>query len=72
MEEAAHGGSIMLKPNKPEPYDGRRDYLVVNTWLYKIEQYLIIAQLSKPSNVLSDGNRIIYASMFFTGTAAVW
>ena len=71
MEEAAHGGSIMLKPNKPEAYDGRHDYLVVNTWLYKIKQYLISAQLSKPSNVLSDGNRIIYTSTFFTGTAAV-
>lgn len=65
-------GSINLKPNKPEPFDGRRDYLVVNTWLYKIEQYLTLVQLSNPGLPLSEGNRILYASTFLTETAAVW
>lgn len=27
MEGIPIGGSIMLKPNRPEPYSGRRDYL---------------------------------------------
>lgn len=65
-------GSINLKPNKPEPYDGKRDYLVVNTWLYKVEQYLVLAQLSNPGVPLTEANRILYASTFLTSTAAVW
>lgn len=72
MEGVPGGGSIMLNPNRPEPYGGRRDYLVVSTWLYNMEQYLLIVQLVNPNSMLSDGNRIIYASPFFTGTAPVW
>ena len=48
MSVAAGGGPIMLKPNKPEPFDGRNYFLVVNTWLYKMEQYLVIMQLNNP------------------------
>lgn len=69
---AAGQGTINLKPNKPESYDGRRDFLVVNTWLYKVEQYLVLVQLSNPGVQLTEGNRILYASTFLTGTAAVW
>lgn len=69
---AAAQGAINLKPNKPEAFDGRRDYLVVNTWLYKIEQYLSLVQLSHPTVPLTESNRILYASTFLTGTAAVW
>ena len=64
-------GAISLKPNKPESYGGTRDYLVVNTWIYKVEQYLILIQLSNPAAPLTDANRMIYASKFLTGTAAV-
>lgn len=72
MSGSQAGGPITLKPNKPEPFDGRRDFLMVNTWLYKMEQYLAIVQLSNPGTELGEGNKIIYASTFFTGTAAVW
>lgn len=65
-------GSITLRPNKPERYEGHRDFLVVNTWLYKMEQYLALVQLGNPNVQLTDGNRISYASTFFMGTAAVW
>lgn len=69
---AADQGSINLKPNKPEAYDGRRDFLVVSTWLYKVEQYLVLMQLNNPAAQLLEANRILYASTFLTGTAAVW
>jgi len=65
-------GPISLKPNKPETYDGRRDYLVINTWLYKIEQYLSLLMITNPNMQLDESTRITYASTFFTSTAAVW
>lgn len=68
---AAAQGSINLNPNKQEPYGGQRDYLVVNTWLYKGEQYLTLVHLSNPTVVLIDANCILYASTFLTETAAV-
>lgn len=70
MDGAA--GSITLKPNKPEPFGGKRDFLTVNTWLYKVEQYLALVQISNPAAPLTEGNRIMYASTLLTGTAAVW
>lgn len=38
----------MLKPNKPERFDGRRDAFVVNAWLYQVKQYLALAQVGNP------------------------
>ena len=65
------GGSITLKPNRPEPFDGLRDYLVVHTWIYKVEQYLVLTEITNPNVGLSDQSRIMYASTFLAGTAAV-
>lgn len=65
-------GGISLKPNKPETYDGKRDFLTVNTWLYKVEQYLTLIHLTNPGTPLNDASRVMYASTFLTGTAAVW
>lgn len=65
-------GSIGLKPNKPENYDGQRDFFIVNTWLYKVEQYLAIVQLANSAVELNDANLVMYASTFLTGTAALW
>lgn len=64
--------SINLKPNKPEAFEWHRDYLVVNTWLYKIEQYIAIILLSNPNVTFTDEKRIMYASAFLTGIYAVW
>ena len=64
--------SINLHPNKPEANDGRKDYLVVHTWLYKIDQYLTLMEITNPAVVLTDQSRIIYASTFLSGMAAVW
>lgn len=65
-------GSINLKPNKPDLYDGKRDFLAVNTWLFKIQQDLSLAALSNPSVKLTDENRIMFASSFLTSTATSW
>lgn len=64
--------SINLKPNKPDTYDGTREYVTVNTWLYTIEQYLSLTQLSSPNTPLTDHNKIAFASSYLKGNAAVW
>lgn len=68
----AGAGPIRLKPNKPEQYHGRRDFVIVNKWLYNMEHYFLILQLSNPRNVLTDDNKIIHLSTFLSSTAAVW
>lgn len=49
-----------------------RDLLVVNTWLYKVEQYFNLVQLANGSVALTDDNRISFATTLLTGTAAIW
>ena len=65
-------GSINLHPNKPEPYDGKRDYLIVHTWLYKVDQYLTLMEITNPTVGMTEQRRIMYASTFLSGMAAVW
>ena len=64
--------SISLTPNQPETFDEKHDFLVVNTPVYKVKQYLDLIQLCTPTVQLTDPNRIMFASTFLTGTAAVW
>lgn len=65
-------GAINLKPNKPDAFEGKRDFLAVSSWIFKMEQYLSLTQLSNPTTNISDENRITFASSFFTGNAASW
>lgn len=64
--------SIKFKPNSPEVYGGKRDYLVVNTWLYKVEQYFRIMDLFNPGVLTIEANRVMFASTFLSGTASIW
>lgn len=64
--------SINLKPNKPEAYDGTRDYVTVNTWLYTVEQYLNLAQLSSPNVVINDHNKIALSSSYLKDNDSAW
>lgn len=65
-------GSINLRPNKPDAFDGRRDYLTVNTWLFKVQQYLQLSALSGANAEITDESRIMFASSYLTSTAASW
>lgn len=69
---ATAGRSIGLKLNNPELLDGQQDCLVVNTWLYRMEQYILLVQVSTTSSALSDFSKIACASTFFTAAADVW
>ena len=59
-----------IKPIKPEAYNGKRDFLAVSTWLYKMEQYLNLAQALNPDMEMTEAQRITFASTFFTGPAS--
>lgn len=71
-QQAEHGGSINFKPDKPEKYDGKRDYLIVNTWLYQLEQYFNLLQFSIPDREITDTSKITLASTLLISIAAVW
>ena len=64
--------SLNLKPAKPGSYEGKRDSLTVETWLYQVEQYLALVQIGAPSTPINDVTKISYASSLFTQTAATW
>ena len=61
-----------LKPQKPELFSGRRDAIAVNTWLYQVEMYLNLLQVSNPQIILDEGTRVSFASTLMKGTAAQW
>lgn len=64
--------SINLKPNKPEAFDGNREFLIVNTRLYSVEKYLNLSKLSSPTTPLMDHDKKKFASSYLKQNAAVW
>lgn len=55
----------MRKLNKPENFNGRRYFLVVATWPYKMEQYLVLIQLSKSFFARSESSQTANAARVF-------
>lgn len=72
MASTSVTGSILFKYNQPEAYEGNRDYLATNTWLYKMDQYLDLLQLRDSVTTITDENKIMFTSMFMNGNAVVW
>lgn len=66
----AQQGSLALKENNPDLYEGWRDFFVVIMRLNKVEQCLAIPEISE-TVTLTDASRIVCASKFRSGTAAV-
>ena len=64
--------SVKWGPNKPEVFDGKRDFLAVSTWLYKMEQYLHLMEVFAKGVTMTEENRVVYASTFLSGNAAIW
>lgn len=61
-----------IKPIKPEPFDGRQDWLVVNVWLYQVTVYHSVLQITETNVVLADSTNIGFATTLMKGTAASW
>lgn len=72
MDKGTHQDLVYLKPNKPETYGGRRDFLSVNTWMFKVEHYLALYQLNDTNDPIFDENNVCFGSSFFKGSAAIW
>lgn len=64
--------AITLRPKQPETYEGKRDFLTVNTWIYKLEQYIALQAVVNPTLDFNDGNKILFATTFLSGSAAIW
>jgi len=61
-----------LKPSKPGPFEGKRDSLTVETWLYQVDVYLNLLQVANPNVVIDDGTRVAFATTLLKGNAANW
>lgn len=64
--------SMNLRPNRPDKYAGKRDFLAINTWIYKVDQYLSLMQISNPSRTISEDAKIMFGTSFLSETAAIW
>ena len=62
----------MIKPNKPECFDSKRDQLAVETFLYQVKQYLLLIQIDHPDVALTDSTEVSFASTFLKHTGASW
>ncbi len=60
-----------LKPNKPGKYNGKRDEVLVRSWIYQVSQYLALVKVGNETN-LDKKTKISFATSFLTGTAASW
>lgn len=61
-----------IKPSKPEFFNGCRDALTVNSWLYQMETYLNLITLGNPQLAVEETAKIAFASTFLKGIAASW
>ena len=62
----------MFKPSKPQSFDGRRDALVVNTWVYQVEVYINLTILNQPQMAVDDNMKIMLATSLMKGSAENW
>lgn len=66
------------KPSKPGPFEGKRDSLTVETWIYQFDVYLNLLQVENPngdSRILmgiDDGTCVAFAAIVLKGYAASW
>lgn len=49
MADTTLPGSISFKAYKPETYVRKKEFSAVNTWMYKMDQYLTIIQQGIPT-----------------------
>lgn len=65
-------GAKHLKLNRPDPYDGVREFFATSTCIYKREPFLTIVPLRSPETHETDANCIVYVSKGLTVFAADW
>lgn len=65
-------GSFWIEPNRPEVFCGKRDFVTVSIWVYKIEQYFMVSRIMQPGLQVSDELKVVFAATYLSGEAAVW
>lgn len=63
---------VTIKPNNPPEFDGSRDALKVNAWLYQVDVYINLVQLSNLENQFADQIKISFESTLMKDDAANW
>lgn len=63
--------ALNLKPRLPVTYDGKRDQITVNAWIYIVEIYFSLIEVGD-QNVIAKSDKIIYAAAIFSGSEASW
>lgn len=63
--------SLNIKPKRPDAYDGKRDHMTVEAWIYSVESYLKLVQLGS-TVAISDNDKMTFAATLFSGSAANW
>ena len=61
-----------MKHMKPQTFDGKRDALKVITWLYKLDVYFRLLQVTNAQLLLDEQTKISFASTLLTGNASNW
>ena len=63
---------MSLKPSKPEPFSGKRDYLTVETVIHTVYNYIKLVEIINPSVLLGETKAVAFASTLLQGSAANW
>lgn len=63
-------GSVNLKLFELEVYNGKRNFLTVNTQLFTVDQYLELSKLQNPEEPISSKNKSLFAAFFLSITSA--
>ena len=61
-----------MKPQKPGPFEGKRDALTVETWLYQVDIHFNLLQVANPNIQIDEGTRVFFATTLLKGNAANW
>lgn len=63
---------LLLKSSKSEPFDGRRDSLTVNTWIFQVGVDLNLVQMANTSPMFDDNMNISIAYTLLKANTANW
>lgn len=63
--------SLNLNPRKPEAFEGKRDHMAVEPWIYSVESNLQLVQVGM-QEAIPDNSKVMYAAALFSKSAAIW
>ncbi len=61
-----------LKPSKPDVYDGKRDAVTVDSWIFQVDTYLNLLSIGNPQLNLTEEIKVQFATTLLKNNAANW